>query len=295
MDDGPAPRAKRQTGAASAAQRGPRTAMAGLWTTDALRLTSSGAREERREPVAEEVPVALLYNWFPFAVMMATPADLDDFAVGFSLTEQIVAQADDILGLRQAQDDGDGIELRVSVSAERGLALRERHRRNLLGGSSCGLCGSGSFAEVLRRLPPVVSRQVFAPAAIWAAMEELPSRQTLNHRVGAVHAAAFVEHGGRILAVREDVGRHNALDKVIGCVARRHVDPASGFVVVSSRCSYEMVHKTAAAGIPLIASVSAPTSKGIELAAACGVGLAAFARDGRFTVYAARERIAGAG
>jgi FdhD protein len=251
---------------------------------------SDGEPGQHHEPVAEEVPVALLFNGFTFAVMLASPTDLEDLAVGFSLTEEIVANADEIASVAANASD-EGVELRITLPRERYMALRERHRRSLAAGTSCGLCGTDSFSEALRPLGVVPSAQRFAPPAIWRAMAELPAHQQLNHDVGSVHAAAFVAADGHILEVREDVGRHNALDKLIGCLARRGTDMSTGFVAVSSRCSYEMVHKTAAAGIPLIAAVSAPTAMAIKLAEATGVGLAAYARDGRFTLYACPSRV----
>lgn len=243
----------------------------------------------RRELIADEVPVALVYNGMSFAVMLATPADLEDFAVGFSLTEGIVGSASGLSDIAVEEMD-EGIKVHIGLSDGRFDLLRQR-RRNLMGGSACGLCGAESFAETLRPVAPVVSTAAFLPAAICHAMAELPAQQPLNREVGAVHAAAFADADGQLVAVREDVGRHNALDKLIGFLARRKIDPASGFVAVSSRCSYEMIHKTAAAGIPLIASVSAPTAMAVQVAQSAGIGLAAFAREGRFTVYAAPGRI----
>lgn len=255
---------------------------------DARRFTSQTS-DDRRELVADEVPVALVYNGMSFAVMLATPADLEDFAVGFSLTEGIVGNASGLSDIA-VEDMDEGIKVHIGLSDGRFDLLRQR-RRNLMGGSSCGLCGADSFAESLRPVNPVTSTAVFPPQAICRAMEALPGQQALNREVGAVHAAAFADADGQLIAVREDVGRHNALDKVIGFLARHRIDPSAGFVAVSSRCSYEMIHKTAAAGIPLIASVSAPTAMAVQFARSVGVGLAAFAREGRFTVYAVPERI----
>jgi FdhD protein len=249
--------------------------------------TTSAARQDR---VAEEVPVALIYNHFPFAVMLATPSDLEDFAVGFSLTEAIVADPSEISAVTSKAADG-GFEVDIAVTKERYMQLRERHRRNLVAGSSCGLCGSDSFSEALRPVEPVTSQQCFHPQAISRTMADFPSHQHLNQIVGAVHGAAFAATDGEIIAVREDIGRHNALDKLIGFLARNAIDRKAGFVAVSSRCSYEMVHKTAAAGIPLIASVSAPTTLAVAFAEANGIGLAAFAREGRFTLYATPSRV----
>lgn len=257
---------------------------------DAVRYAADG-RTPRAEAVAEEVPTVLVFNRFPFSVILASPLALDDLAVGFSLTEKLVARVDDIEAVNVVAVD-QGFKVDVTLGSTSYAALRERHRRTLLVGSSCGLCGTDSFAEALRPIDPVRSARTFRPEAITRAMGGLAAGQGLNRVVGAVHAAAFATPDGEIVAVREDIGRHNALDKLIGHLARSGVAASAGFAVVSSRCSYEMVHKTAAAGIPLIASVSAPTSLAIGLAESCGVGLAAFVREGRFTVYATPGRIA---
>lgn len=255
---------------------------------EARRFTT-GAFHMRHEAIAEEVPVALIYNEFTFVVMLATPVDLEDFGIGFSLTEGIIGSIHDISQIETVILER-GIEVRLTITEDLATTLRGR-RRNLTGGTGCGLCGTDSFGEALRPIPRVISTQRFAPPAICQAMAAFPRFQVLNQNVGAVHAAAFVDADGNVIAVREDVGRHNALDKVIGFLARGTIDPAAGFIAVSSRCSYEMIHKTAAAGIPLIASVSAPTTLAIEFAEKVQVGLAAFAREGRFTVYAVPSRI----
>jgi FdhD protein len=264
-------------------------ALSGSRLVAATRFSASDGGP-RQELIAEEVPVALVYNGFPFAVMLATPTDLEDFAAGFSLTEAIVTDIGDIAGIRTQVEDS-GVEVHIRIAKERYMLLRERHRRNIVAGSSCGLCGSDSFAEALRPVEPLASRQSFAPQAICRAMAAFPGLQTLNQSVGAVHGAAFATSDGTIVAVREDIGRHNALDKLVGFLARNGIDRTAGFVAVSSRCSYEMVHKTAAAGVPLIAAISAPTALAVRFAEATGIGLAAFARDGRFSLYATQSRI----
>ncbi len=248
-----------------------------------------GDESGRRETVADETPVALTYNRHSFAVMMASPTDLVDFALGFSLSEGVIESAEEFLAA-EVVPLARGIELAVTVTESRALALRARHRA-LAGRTGCGLCGVDSIAEALRPIPRLDTASRIAAAAIDRAVAAFPADQPLNRQTGATHAAAFADLDGRILATREDVGRHNALDKLIGALAAAGIDTATGFVVVSSRCSYEMVHKTAAAGIPLIASVSAPTGLAVDLAEKVGIGLAAFARDGRFTVYAGCERI----
>ena len=249
----------------------------------------AGHSTARTEHVAEEVPVALVYNGLSFAVMMATPADLDDFALGFSLTEGIFATAGELYDCEIVAAAG-GIEVRMAIAAERFSALRQR-QRTLAGRTGCGLCGVDSIAEALRPVPRVVAAARFEPAAIGTAMAAFPSAQPLNATLGAVHAAGFASAQGELLIVREDVGRHNALDKLIGAMARAGLDPAQGFIVVTSRSSYEMVHKTAAAGVSLLAAVSAPTALAIDWAKAANLTLAAFARDGRFTVYAGEDRL----
>lgn len=248
-----------------------------------------GTAPDGHESVAEELPVALLYNGRSFAVMMATPADLGDFAVGFSLTEGIVEAANEVLAT-EIVALARGIELAVSILPARALALQARSRA-LAGRTGCGLCGVDQISEALRPVARVTALTRIAASAVDRAVAAFPGHQPLNRSTGATHAAAFADLDGDILLVREDVGRHNALDKLIGALCAAGRDPATGFVVVSSRCSYEMVHKTAAAGIPLIASVSAPTGLAVDLAGKVDVTLAAFARNGRFTVYAGGERV----
>lgn len=259
-------------------------------TVEALRL-DGGAASARTEAVAEEVPVALVYNGLSHAVMMATPADLVDFAYGFSLTEGIIDHADEIYDV-ETQVGGGGIEVHLTISAERFAGLRHR-KRALAGRTGCGLCGVDSIAEALRPVAKVASTARFSADAITRAMANFQAQQPLNAQVGAVHAAGLADTTGKIHLVREDVGRHNALDKLLGAAIRERRATEETFVVVTSRCSYEMIHKTAAAGIPLIASVSAPTALAIDWATSAGVTLAAFAREGRFTLYACADRVDG--
>ncbi|MBP2308711.1 formate dehydrogenase accessory sulfurtransferase FdhD [Azospirillum melinis] len=254
----------------------------------AIVRTESGF-DRREEKIVDEVPVGLVYADDLFAVMLATPTDLEDFATGFSLSEGIVGSADE-LAVTAIDELADGVRIRMQLPVER-LAALLRRKRNLMGGSGCGRCGTDSFAETLRPLDPVRSAACIEPDAISRAMAALPAGQSLNRETGAVHAAGFARPDGELVAVREDVGRHNALDKLIGALARDRIDSTGGFVVVSSRCSFEMVHKTAAAGIPLIAAISAPTSLCIGFAEAVGVGVVAFVRQGRLTVYAVPSRV----
>ncbi len=239
--------------------------------------------------VAEEVPVALVYNGRSHLVMMATPADLDDFAVGFTLSEEIVGRTLDIERVDIVRF-GRGIELQVTIppaAAER-LAARARH---LPGRTGCGLCGVEEIADAVRLVPPVASDFVIRPAALYRAAALLQARQPLNGATHAVHASAWATATGELRVVREDVGRHNAVDKVIGALVRAKVDASAGFLLVTSRASYELVQKTAAAGIPLLAAVSRPTGLAVRMAEAAGLTLVALLRGDSANVYTGAERI----
>jgi len=259
----------------------------------AQRLTARGS-ESLDEVVAEETAVALVYNGISHAVMMATPCDLEDFARGFSLTERIVEKPSEIYDIEvediAIESGGRGIEVRLKIAAQRMAGLQER-RRSLAGRTGCGLCGVDSLDAALRPVP--VSRAVgtVARAAIERAMAALPGQQRINKLNGATHAAGWAAADGALVLVREDVGRHNALDKLGGALAKSGSAGAGGFVVVTSRCSYEMVQKAAALGAVAIAAVSAPTSLAIETAEQAGIGLVAFVREDRLTVYANAQRI----
>jgi formate dehydrogenase accessory protein FdhD len=254
----------------------------------ARRLTAGGS-EPLEETVAEEVAVALVYNGISHAVMMATPCDLEDFARGFSLTERIVERPSEIYDI-EVEPVGRGIEVRLEIAAQRMAGLQDR-RRSLAGRTGCGLCGVDSLDAALRPVPAVSNPQPVARSSIERAMAGLPEHQTINRTNGATHAAGWASVDGTLVAVREDVGRHNALDKLAGALARSGGAEPGGFVVVTSRCSYEMVQKAAAIGASAIAAVSAPTSFAIETAEQAGIALVAFVRDGRLTVYAHAERI----
>jgi formate dehydrogenase accessory protein FdhD len=243
------------------------------------------------EIVAQEVAVALVYNGISYAVMMVTPCDLEDLARGFSLTEGIIERPSEIYDI-EVEPLPRGVEVRVRIASRRMAGLQER-RRSLAGRTSCGLCGVDSLEAAMRPVRVSTCGTSVSRQAIELAMASLPSHQHLNRANGAAHAAGWAAAAdGRLLAVREDVGRHNALDKLGGaliCLREAAVEP--GFVVVTSRCSYEMVHKAAALGAVMIASVSAPTSLAIETAERAGIALAAFVRDGRLTAYACAERV----
>lgn len=244
---------------------------------------SGGVRTASVECVAEEVPVAMVYNGISHAVMLATPADLEDFGTGFSLAEGIVARASEIHDIDTAHH-ADGIEVRMQVSNRAFEALKAR-RRSLAGRTGCGLCGVDSLGQVSRQVQPVAVRPSVDEAAIHRAFVALGDGQALHALTGSVHAAAWAHADGTLFAVREDVGRHNALDKLIGAVALTGLDTAQGFAVVTSRASYEMVLKLASIGGGLLAAISAPTGLAIDLAGRAGVTLCGFVRDGRMAIY----------
>lgn len=251
-----------------------------------------GGQQGDHAAVAEEVPVAFIYNGRPHVVMMATPADFEDFAVGFSLTEEIVGSASEIARLdvvRHAQ----GVELQLAIPDAAARRLEARGRQ-LVGQTGCGLCGVETVAEALRpprRLPagrPPVQRH-----ALWRAEAALPDLQEWNQVTGALHAAAWVNDVGAPEIVREDVGRHNALDKVIGALARAGRGADEGFLLVTSRASYEMVQKATVAGARLLAAVSRPTGLAVRLAEASGLTLVALLRGQSANVYAHPEGLTG--
>jgi FdhD protein len=239
--------------------------------------------------LAEETAIGLCYDSEPYAVLMATPADLEDLAVGFTVTEQL-ARAADILEVRIG-DHPDGLMLDLLLSTEGRARLGAVRRRNLEGRSGCGLCGVQSLKEAIRPIAPVAGGLTVSRQAIQAAAAALERQQTLGALTRATHAAAWADADGRLLAVREDVGRHNALDKLIGAAMRAGHDPAAAFIVVTSRCSYEMVEKTAIAGVGLLAAISAPTALAVRKAEAAHLTLIALARADGHTVFAGAERV----
>jgi formate dehydrogenase accessory protein FdhD len=262
----------------------------------AMARVDAYGRMHQSDKVIAETPVALVYNGTPFAVMMATPCDLLDFALGFALAEGIVANADEfeLVDVLQAPQ---GITLQGLIPPARFEALRER-RRNLAGRSGCGLCGVEALDDAMRPLPQATAAIQVGRDAIAAGMRALAGGQRLNALTGGAHAAAFVD-GARDPIVREDVGRHNALDKLVGALAADArtcetlaARTAQGFLAITSRASWEIVHKAAHAGLAVIAAISAPTSLAIEAADAAGITLAAFARDDAMNVYTHPHRIA---
>jgi FdhD protein len=251
----------------------------------------SGLRDGTRV-IPEETALALTYNGGTYAVMMGTPQNLEDFAIGFSLSEGIVQSSDEIESLELVDLD-DGIELRMWLASSKAERISER-RRHMTGPTGCGLCGIDSISEALRPAAVVGHGRQFTPQHIMSAMQILPALQKINIETRAVHAAAFwmPEHG--IVALREDVGRHNALDKLAGALAREKVDTGQGMVLLTSRVSVEMVQKTAAIGTPLMVAVSTPTALAVRMADAAGITLAAIARADGFEIFTHPGRIAGA-
>lgn len=248
-----------------------------------------GLRSSSERSVPEETPVAVVYDGSTYAVMMATPEDLEDFAIGFSLTEGVVRGAADIRSIDLVRSC-DGVELRMWLAGSNSQRLRERRRR-IAGPTGCGLCGIESLAESIRPAEAVGDGRKFTPGQIMAAMQSIPPLQKLNNETRAVHAAAFWQPSCGVVALREDVGRHNALDKLAGALSRDGVAGNAGVVVLTSRVSVEMVQKTSMIGASVIVSVSAPTALAIRMAHEAGITLAAIARADGFEVFTRADRI----
>lgn len=248
----------------------------------------SGFSEGQRS-IPEETAVALTYNGGTYAVMMATPQDLEDFAIGFSLSEGVVRSPKDIASFEELPLD-DGIELRMWLDQSNAERLSER-RRHIAGPTGCGLCGIDSIVEATRPATIVGLGRAFSPAQIMGAMQSISPLQKLNIETRAVHAAAFWNPEQDIVALREDVGRHNALDKLAGSLARSAAKADEGMVLLTSRVSVEMVQKTAAIGASVMVSVSAPTALAVKMAEKANITLAAIARSDGFEVFTHPDRI----
>jgi FdhD protein len=248
-----------------------------------------GTLTRTTDRVAEEMPVALVYHDVPHVVMLATPADLEDYAVGFTLSEGLVARPDEIRGVEVIRSET-AADVKISVAWERFTQLLQR-RRNLAGRTGCGLCGAETAEDAIRECPPVPAGVTITAAELHETMTQLAARQPINSRTGSVHAAAWVVPGQGIQVVREDVGRHNALDKTIGALARAQADFAGGYMLITSRASYEMVQKCATVGIALLVALSAPTAFAVRLAERSGLTLVAFARADQHVVYAHPQRL----
>lgn len=249
-----------------------------------------GQVERVADRVAEEVPVALTYHGISHVVMLATPSDLEDLAAGFTLSEGIVRNASEILSLEASRHDDGNFEVRIGIAAERFASLLRRER-NTSGRTGCGLCGAATFEDAIRIPERVQSNLAVSTRELHEALLEIREHQHINRDTGSVHAAAWVVPGQGIRLVREDVGRHNALDKVVGALARAKEDFSRGWFLITSRASYEMVQKTATVGVPFLAAVSAPTSFAIRLAEMSGVTLVGFAREHQHVLYAHPYRL----
>jgi FdhD protein len=278
-------------------------------TEVAVERWTDGAVTRTTDVVTEEVPIALVYHGVPHVVMLATPSDLEDYAVGFTVSEGLVAHPREIQSV-EVERGAESIEVRIGIDGERFAELLRR-RRNLTGRSGCGLCGAETVEEAIRPPVRVAKGPKVSAAELHAALVQLESMQPVNARTGSIHAAAWVvpgETAGRagregvdgvasqgvavgIQLVREDVGRHNALDKVIGALVRSGVDMTSGYALITSRASFEMVQKAATAGITFVAAVSAPTALAIRMAEQTGLTLVGFARQHSHVVYANPERL----
>jgi FdhD protein len=239
--------------------------------------------------VVDEVPVALVYNGISHAVMMATPADLDDFALGFSLSEEIIVGPGQCYGIDVERTSG-GMAVHVEIAGSAFMALKER-RRSLAGRTGCGLCGVDSLDQVCRTLPSLPPARGFHAAGVRRALAAVGPEQALTKMTGAAHAAAWCGMDGTLHIVREDVGRHNALDKVIGAMARARVVPGAGFLLITSRVSFEMAQKAALAGVSALVGMSAPTLAAVDLADRAGMTLLAFARGDDFVCYTHADRL----
>ena len=259
------------------------TRIAEQWRNDPARV------EAISRVVPEETPVGIVYDSLPYAVVMATPQDVADLAIGFTVSERIAAHAD-IEDIRISEHE-DGLVADILLRKSARKSKTWVRQRTIEGRSSCGLCGVQSLKDAVRPIAPLPDGLVVRREGIQAAVDALETQQPLGRQTRATHAAAWADASGAILAVREDVGRHNALDKLIGASLQGGLDPARAFIVVTSRCSYEMVEKAAAAGVSLLVAISAPTALAIRKAEECGMTLAALARSDGHALFSRPDRV----
>lgn len=248
----------------------------------------NGEIVKTQDCLAEESPVALIYNGVSHAVMLATAQDLEDFALGFSLSEGIVRSASEFYGI-EVQLQTNGIELHCEITSECFMQLKER-RRTLAGKTGCGLCGAENLAQAMRYPALLKVQRRFNAKAIVTGLKAIHAQQKLQQRTGATHASAYVQSDGTVCLVREDVGRHNALDKLVGALAKQELE-RDGFIITTSRASFEMVQKTASAGVGMLVAVSAPTGLAVRVAKQCGLTLVGFARESRYVIYSHADNI----
>jgi FdhD protein len=247
-------------------------------------IRADGAQDLATRPIAVEAPIAIEYNGIGYAVMMATPLNLDDFAIGFSLSEGLARTPADVLEISATKAENGWI-LRIQLDDTLIQPVIDRARQRVTE-SGCGLCGLENLEQVVRPLPPITATVTASAAVLFAALANLDGQQPLNSATGAAHGAAFCAHDGSILCVREDVGRHNALDKLIGALAVQGLDPATGFFLLTARCSYELVEKTITSGCPLLVTISAPTTLAVDRAKAHNLTLVSLARRDAMLVMA---------
>ena len=249
-----------------------------------------GTLTKTTDQLAEEVPIALVYNGVSHVVMLATPQDLEDFALGFSLTEGVLQDKNELYGV-EVQQQENGIELHLDIASER-FALLKGRRRNMVGRTGCGLCGAESLAQVFH-LPDAsiqnTASSKLSMQSVFRAHDNIRSLQTLQQLTGATHACAWADTDGEIQYVREDVGRHNALDKLLGVLIEQ--DVSGGFILTSSRASYEMVQKVAMVGFDVLAAISAPTGLAVRIAEEYGITLLGFVRDQQYVAYSHANRM----
>jgi FdhD protein len=250
---------------------------------------NAGELLEGVDQVASEQAIALVYNGISHVVMMATPCDLEDFALGFSLSEGIIDSPQQLLDIEPRSLDK-GIELAITIAAEPFARLKQK-RRNLTGRTGCGLCGAESLEQAIPQLDTVKSTLAITHQALQRAIVALDKQRCLQQQTGALHGAAWCDPEGQIGCLREDVGRHNALDKLLGAMAKQALDSHSGFLLITSRASYEMVVKAVRANVGLLAAVSAPTTLAIALAEQSNMGLVGFSRAQRHVIYAGQRRL----
>ncbi len=257
-------------------------------STFSVRQCIDGQHQVVQDCLAEETPVALIYNGVSHAVMLVTAQDLEDFALGFSLSEGIVQHVSELYSM-EVQLQNNGIELHCNIASER-FALLKEHRRTLAGKTGCGLCGAENLAQLMRYPLPLASQHQFEEISITRGLLAIQAQQKLQQQTGATHASAYVLADGTVSLLREDVGRHNALDKLVGALAKHDKD-RDGFIITTSRASFEMVQKTANAGVGMLVAVSAPTGLAVRVAQQCGLTLVGFARENRYVVYSHSDRI----
>lgn len=247
-----------------------------------------GELTEKQDCLAEETPIAMIYNGISHAVMLATAQNLEDFALGFALSEGIVLHPNELYGVEVVTHPL-GVELHCEIASERFLQLKDK-RRTLAGKTGCGLCGAENLMQAMRYPAVLEMRHQFKAESIVNVMAHIQSHQLLQQATGATHASLYATSAGEVLLAREDVGRHNALDKLVGALAKAKLAP-TGFIVTTSRASFEMVQKAASAGVSMLVAVSAPTGLAVRVAEQCGLTLVGFARENRFVVYSHSENI----